>query len=96
LLCIALEIGYSIPFTAKKADELYKYCTPSTSYLIQKEGYKQGQQRHVDSFTDWKEGKVEHLLRFGHKASSYEEQILSDEQIGKFIGQPSPLTKVYT
>jgi hypothetical protein len=46
--------------------------------------YKSGQRSTIRSLNDWRNGKVEELLRFGYIATEYEKQILEDEKQGKF------------
>jgi hypothetical protein len=77
-----IETGYNIPFTAKKADELHKFCTDKTAYLITLGGYKAGRRIGCDSFENWKEGEPLELNRFGHKANAHEKQLMLDEKNG--------------
>jgi hypothetical protein len=89
-----IEDAYSIPFNKKNVEKLTEYTDGSTSYTISKEDYQSGKRFTVSSYHDWLEGKPEHLLRFGHIASSYEQQVLADEKIGKFQNTPSPTAGV--
>ena len=92
-----VEDSYSIPFTAENIDKLTKYTDGSTSYSIQKEDFRTGITITIDDFTSWRDGNPIELLRFGHRASSYEKQVLEDEKIGKFIDHVTPTAgRVYT
>jgi hypothetical protein len=86
----AIETGYSIPFIQKNIDKLIKYTDGNTAYSIQKEDYRSGQRYTIRSLNDWRNGKTEELLRFGHIASDYEKQILEDEKQGKFTHMGTP------
>jgi hypothetical protein len=75
---------YSIPFCKDSISKLEKYVTAgSTSFTVQR---MDGNRRKitVDNFEDWKNVESEYLLRFGHKPSDYEKQILADEKQGKY------------
>lgn len=85
-----VEDCYSIPFTKENIDKVVKYCDGNTSFCIQKQDHQSGRRIGVRSLEEWKNGKVEELLRFGHSASSYEKQILEDEKIGKFHDHVMP------
>ena len=74
----SIETGYSIPFTQKEIDKLIKYTDGNTAYSIQKMDYQSGRKFTIGSLNDWRNGKSEELLRFGHIASDYEKQILED------------------
>lgn len=91
-----IEECYSIPFTQENIDKLQKYCDGNTAYSIQKQDYRAGMTFIIESLKDWREGKAEELLRFGHIASSFEKQILEDEKIGKFQSTPSPAARAYS
>ena len=92
----SIEDCYSIPFTKENIEPLTKYTDGNTAYSIQKEDFKTGLTFTIDNYHSWLTGKPEHLLRFGHIASSYEEQILADEKIGKFHDHVTPTAeKVY-
>jgi hypothetical protein len=80
----SVDTGYSIPFTQKNIDKLLKYTDGNTAFSIQKMDYKSGQRSTIRSLNDWRNGKVEELLRFGYIATEYEKQILEDEKQGKF------------
>ena len=76
---------------------MLKYTDGNTTYSIQKEDHQSGRRLSIASYADWIDGSVEELLRFGHKASSYEKQVLADEKIGKFIDHATPQSgRVYT
>lgn len=85
-----LETCYSIPFSKENIDKLAKYVTGNTTFLIQRMG---GGSRKitVDSFEDWKNGNVEEVLRFGHRASDYEKQVLADEKQGNYEHYKPPI-----
>jgi hypothetical protein len=85
-----LETCYSIPFTKENIAKLEKYITYNTTFMIQTFG---GGQRKivVDTFEHWKNGSDEELLRFGHKASDYEKQVLADEKQGKYQHYQPPV-----
>lgn len=80
----SVETGYSIPFNQKNIDKLIKYCDGNTAFIIQKMDYQSARKFTIRSLNDWQNGSTEELLRFGHIASSYEQQILADEKQGKF------------
>lgn len=86
----SLETCYSIPFTKENIAKLEKYINSSTSFVIQKT--TAGRRLVVDrGFEDWKSGNTEELLRFGHRASDYEKQVLADEKQGKYEHYKPPL-----
>ncbi len=87
-----MERGYSIPFTVEKADELHKLCDESTTYTICKGYYRMGNRIKVDTFEDFRDGEPDDLLRWGHRASAYEKQVMADERAGKV---QLPPTKLY-
>jgi hypothetical protein len=85
----SIETGYSIHFTQKNIDKLIvPYTDGNTQYSIEKQDYKSGITISVALFEDWRHGKYEELLRFGHRASEYERQILADEKQGKYVQYP--------
>jgi hypothetical protein len=78
-----LETCYSIPFTKENISKIEKYVNSSTTFVIQKT--TAGRRISLDrGFDDWKNGNTEELLRFGHKASDYEKQVLQNEKMGKY------------
>ena len=85
-----IEDSYSIPFTKENVDKLQKYTDGKTSYSIEKSVYRAGITISVESFEAWRDGNSTELLRFGHIASTYEQQVLADEKIGKFIDHTTP------
>jgi hypothetical protein len=84
----SLDTCYSIPFTKESIASLEKYVVENTAFSIQK---GDGQTFTVDRFEDWKNGSTEELLRFGHKASDYEKQVLADEKQGKYQHYTPPV-----
>lgn len=85
-----LETCYSLPFTKENIAKLEKYIAPSTMFVIQKA--ITGRKIVVDrGFEHWKNGDTEELLRFGHKASDYEKQVLADEKQGKYQTYTPPI-----
>ncbi len=81
---------YSIPFTKENVEPLHKYTDGNTAFVIQKEDFQSGRRLSIASYEDWIDGDVIELLRFGHRASSYEKQILADEKIGKYLDHVTP------
>lgn len=77
-----METGYALHFTAKKADELRKYCTEKTAFLISLGGYREGRRIRCDDFESWKTANALELNRFGHAANAHEKQLMLDEKNG--------------
>ena len=85
-----METGYSIPFTTENIDKIVKkYVTPQTHFIIRDKG-KNDRRISVDSLDEITLGTPEHLLRFGHRASDYEQQILAEEKQGNYTHHKPP------
>ena len=79
----------SIPFTTESIDKIKKYVTPQTQFIVRDKGHND-KKISVDSLDELKLGTSEHLLRFGHRASDYEVQILAEEKQGNYTHHKSP------
>jgi hypothetical protein len=86
----SIDTGYSIPFNKKNIDKLLPLTDGKTAFSIEKQDYKSGMTFTIDNIEDWKHGNPQELLRFGHRASDYEKQILEDEKQGKYTHMGIP------
>ena len=84
-----MHTEYSIPFTVENVDKIKKYITPNTQFIIRDKGHND-KKISVDSLDKLKLGTPEHLLRFGHRASDYEQQILVEEKQGNYTHHKPP------
>lgn len=84
-----IEECYSIPFTKEAVQKVEKYITEKTQFILNR---KKGSFRKItiDSLDDFKLGPIEHLSRFGHRASDYEKQILAEEKMGNYAHHKPP------
>jgi hypothetical protein len=87
-----LKIGYSIPFTKENIERISKYVTKNTQFVIALGNQGSHTKRiTVNTLEDLKLGEAEELVRFGHRASDYEKQVLADEKQGKYQHYTPPL-----
>lgn len=84
-----MKTEYSIPFTVENVDKIKKYVTPQTQFIVRDKGHND-KKISVDSLDELKLGSSEHLLRFGHRASDYEVQILAEEKQGNYTHHKPP------
>lgn len=84
-----MNVGYSIPFTTEAVNKIQKYVTSDTQFVVRDKGHND-KKVTADNLDELKLGTAEHLLRFGHRASDYEAQILAEEKQGNYTHHKPP------
>jgi len=72
---------YTIPFTKEKADELFKkYCDRKTQFSIKDKEQSGGRLYSIKVYEEWRDGKFEDLLFWGHIPSKTEVTMKKQEE----------------